>query len=167
MLALDKAVELVTKLDRTRNYPKEQPGIINLAKGLQKASDSLKISAGRIVEKCAETSEWCPTDADLLNVARDLARVDAVASGTFDSLAGAGNAVEDRKDWQRQYGPAAPFDWKQIDQEKVKRTKARERALLAAIKQKYPGELSWQQMAAAARELGYDDYAKAWERAVA
>lgn len=165
MLALEKAIELVTKLDRTINYPKEFPGVVGLAKGLQKASDSLKIGASLIVDRCAGTSQFCPTDADLINVARDLARLDAVATGTYDSLAGSGNSVAaDREDWKRQYGTPAPFEWRQIDAEKVKRVKDRERQMFSAIKAKYPGELSWGGMIAAARELGYADYADAWKQ---
>jgi|GEM_PF-4391671 len=94
-LALSKAIELVSKLERTRNYPRdpEGEGVKNLARGLQKASDALKVSGALIIERCAETSEYCPTDADLFTVARDIARCNAVAEGTFDSMAGAGNHV--------------------------------------------------------------------------
>lgn len=92
MLALDKAIELVSKLDRTINYPKEYPGIVGLATGLKKASDLLKVGAGLIVDRCAETSQFCPTDADLMQIARDIARCDAVAAGKYDTTASDANS---------------------------------------------------------------------------
>jgi hypothetical protein len=76
------------------------------------------------------------------------------------------NQPDVTKQWKQQYGEPKPFDWTALDMGRVKRVKDREREMFRAIKAKYPGELSWQAMAAAARELGYADYADAWERAV-
>lgn len=166
MLALDKAIELVEKLERTRNYPRdpEGKGVEGLARGLQRASETAKVAAARIVEKCAAESEFCPTDYDFLNIAKEIARLDAVATGTFDSLAGAGNSIGNENEWREVYGPAKPFKFGDLDMAKVKRVKNREREMFAAIKTKYPGELSWRGMIDAARELGYKDYADAWEK---
>lgn len=153
MLAIDKAIELVTKLDRTINYPKEMPSVVNLARGLQKAADTMMVSASLIVEKCAEASQFCPTDADLLTVARELRDENRRK-----------NQPDVTKEWQAMYGAPKPFDWKQIDNGKAKHVKDRERQLLNAIKAKYPGELSWHAMIEAAKELGYPDYAEAWTK---
>lgn len=169
MVSLTRATELVVAhLERTQNYPKTDEGIDALARGLKHASDSTGVGAGRIVEKCAHESKFCPTDYDLLVVAKELARGDAIAGGTFDSLAGAANVAPQatQETLKAEYGDAIPFDWHQIDHAHVKGVKDRERSLLTAIKAKYPGELNWIQMAVAARELGYEDYARTWERAM-
>ncbi len=92
MVSLTRAIELVSKLSRTKKYPTDDDGVQHLARGLQQASESASIGAGRIIDRCAQISEWCPTDAELLSVARDIAREDAVASGTFDSTATSGNS---------------------------------------------------------------------------
>ncbi len=97
MLTLDKAIELVGKLERTRNYPRdlEGKGIDALARGLIKASEALKVAGGRIVDKCSMDSEWCPTDAEFYATARELARLDAVANGSYDSTAGYTNSFRE------------------------------------------------------------------------
>ena len=84
---------LVSRLERTAGYPRSDDGVEFLARGLQKASATTGIKEARIVERCAEISRYCPTDSDLLTVAKDIARLDALAGGTFDSQAGAGNHV--------------------------------------------------------------------------
>ena len=79
--------------------------------GLQNASEAAKIGAGRIIDRCAATSDWCPTDADLLTIARDLEREDAVAAGTYDSMANAANVAPklSKADLEREYGPPQPI----------------------------------------------------------
>ncbi len=93
MVSLTRAIELVKKLGRTRHFPQDDAGLECLARGLQNAEQKTKIGAGRIIERCATTSEWCPTDAELLTIAKDLAREDGVVAGTFDVTLGAGNAI--------------------------------------------------------------------------
>jgi hypothetical protein len=95
MLTLDKAIEMVRVLDRTRSFPRdpEGKGVENLARGLMKASEGSRIAGNRIVERCATLSEYCPSDADLFTVAKDLAREDAVAAGTYDGTSRAGNSA--------------------------------------------------------------------------
>jgi hypothetical protein len=66
-------VQLVTEaFSRCSNYPKESAGIFGLAQGLAKAARVTGIAMRAIVERCAEISQWCPTDLDLMNVAREL-----------------------------------------------------------------------------------------------
>ena len=158
MVSLKRASELASRLSRTRNYPSEEAGVSGLARGLQEASNDSGIAADRIVDKCRKDSEFCPTDHDILAVARELAAQD-LARKTQQAQDAA------RVNWPKEYGPAKPFAWNEIDQDKVKRVRDRERTMYREIKAKYPGELSWSGMAAAARELGYDDYATAWENA--
>jgi hypothetical protein len=95
MVSITRATELVSKLSRTRKYPETEDGVQSLARGLQQASEATKIGAGRIIDRCAVTSEWCPTDAELLTIGRDLAREDAVAAGTFDSTQSAANSFRE------------------------------------------------------------------------
>ena len=149
--------DLVTKaFSRCQNWPKERLGILGLAQGLKKSAERFSVSMEAIVERCAEISQYCPTDADLLTVGRDLrAAIDR------------SNEPNKEAEWKLQYGAAKPFDWTVIDKEHVKHVRDREAKLIAAIKAKYPGEIGWSGMAQAARELGYEDYAKAWERGIA
>ncbi len=148
--------EIVTRaFSRCQNWPKERLGVLGLAQGLRRASDRFAIPMNDIVLRCAEASQYCPTDADLITVAREMR--DTIRRG-------AESKVDVTAEWQRQYGQPQDFNWQQIDHAKVKRVKDRERELLAAIKAKYPQELSWAGMALAAAELGYYDYAEAWHR---
>ena len=150
----DGPEELVTRaFSRCSNWPKDRLGVLGLSQGLRKAADRFSVTMQAIVARCAETSQYCPTDADLINVGRDL-KADIDRANQPDITA----------EWKRKYGEPKPFDWKQIDQEHAKQAKERERTMLAAIKAKYPQELSWASMIEAARELGYEDYAHAWER---
>ncbi len=163
MTDFDTAADLLLHhLSRSVGYPTEMKAFTGLVNGLVNAEKITGVAAERIVERCASLSKFCPTDYDLQQVAKDMARCDAVAAGTFDSLANAGNAVVDSSKLRATYGEPSPFDWKTIDHARVKRVKARESQLLTSIKAKYPGELSWSKMADAAEELGYPDYAKAW-----
>ena len=97
MLNLKRAIELVSELSRTRNYPKDDNGVMGLAKGLIDASERSQVGAGRIIERCRLDSEFCPTDHDLLMVARELARTDAVIAGTYDSTASDSTSVKRNK----------------------------------------------------------------------
>ncbi len=86
--------DLVTRaFSRCSNWPKERLGIIGLAQALKKVSDRIGVPMTAIVARCAESSPYCPTDADLLTAARDVVRLDAVAAGTFDSTANSTNSI--------------------------------------------------------------------------
>ncbi len=167
MTSFDEATTLAEKFfSRAPNYPRETAAFCGLVNGLVNAEKATKVPAARIAAHCAEQSKYCPTDADLLTMARDMVRCDAVAAGTFDSLAGAGNHVDaqpiDHAAMREQYGDPVPIDRKSFDTAKAKGVRERERELLSKIKAKYPKDLNWNQMAAAAEEFGYHDYAKAW-----
>jgi len=64
--------ELVITFSRCANYPKDRAGILALAQGLVKASRITGVPMRAIVDRCTEISQWCPTDSDLLSVAREI-----------------------------------------------------------------------------------------------
>ncbi len=69
---VNEALELIGRLSRTKNYPKEPAGLMYLAEGLMRACAETGAPPERVVMACATTSEWCPTDADLMTAARGL-----------------------------------------------------------------------------------------------
>jgi hypothetical protein len=154
-MELDEALPIIARLSRTKNYPRDEDGLTFLAEGLIRAAAETGANPQQIVMVCATTSEWCPTDADLMNIAKQIRDEQKRAQEALEP------SVESQ--WRAKYGPAKPFDWKALDTEKIKQVKARENEMLRKIKAKYPEELSWAGMITAARELGYEDYAKAWE----
>ncbi len=86
-MELADAIQIVSRLSRTKRYPTTGAEMQALADGLIRAHTATRVPGADIVLKCAELSEWCPTDADLLTVARDIARCSQVADGSFDSMA--------------------------------------------------------------------------------
>jgi len=157
-MELDESLQFIARLSRTKNYPKDEAGLVGLAEGLIRAAAATGANPQQIVMVCATTSEWCPTDFDLMTVAKQIS----------DEQKRAQEALEPslEQQWRKEYGTPKPFDWKALDMDKVRLVKAREKEMFNAIKRKYPGELDWHGMAQAARELGYEDYAKAWERGI-
>lgn len=71
MLTIEEAIEITLKLSRQANFPDSEQGIKDLAKGLQKAV-ALGISPDQLIEACKSASPYCPTDWDMMQVARDL-----------------------------------------------------------------------------------------------
>lgn len=57
---------------RCQNFPKERIGVLGLAQGLRVASDKFGVPMERIVSSCVSESPFCPTDYDLMNVARGM-----------------------------------------------------------------------------------------------
>ncbi len=155
-MELAEALEIVARLSRTKNYPRVEAGIVHLAEGLMRAVEATGANPQQIVMICVTTSEWCPTDFDLMTVAKQIRDEQKRAQEALQP------PVEEQ--WRKTYGPPKAFDWKALDTAKVARVKAREKEMLQKIKAHHPEELSWAGMAQAARELGYTDYADAWER---
>jgi hypothetical protein len=155
-MELAEALELVSRLSRTKNYPRDEAGVVYLAEGLARAADAAGVDPRHVVMVCATTSEWCPTDADLATIANQIRDEQRRAQEAL--------LPPVTEQWKRKYGEPKPFDWKALDTDRIKRVKAREAEMLSAIKAKYPGELSWAGMIQAAKELGYLDYAEAWEK---
>ncbi len=153
---LTEALQLIARLSRTKNYPRDDDGLTFLAEGLMRACAETGAPGQQIVMVCATTSEWCPTDHDLMTVAKQIRDEQKRAQEALKP------SVEE--EWRKVYGPAKPFDWKALDIPKLRSAKKREKDLYAQIKQRHPEELTWAGMIAAARELGFDDYADAWQR---
>jgi hypothetical protein len=63
---------VIRAFSRCQNYPKDRLGVLGLAQGLKLASDRFSVKMEEIINECVESSVFCPTDADLLNVAREL-----------------------------------------------------------------------------------------------
>lgn len=122
MPTVDEALEELAPLQRTKDYPKESRGMLALAKGLIRACEVTGKTMEAIVRRCADTSPYCPTDADLLTVAKDMVRIDAVIDGTYDATANHGNHASPNRvaEWRKECGPpvAFPLDY---DHEKAKR----------------------------------------------
>lgn len=83
MLTAEDAVREVKRLSRMGNYPTDREGVMGLARGLQRAAGSQE-QARSIVDRCLELSAFCPTDFDLLAVARELNPQPAEPSWTPD-----------------------------------------------------------------------------------
>lgn len=69
----DRAFDEVTSFQRCPNFPRDPKGVKALAKGLIRASEITGVAMEAIVARCAESSEYCPTDFDLLAAARAVA----------------------------------------------------------------------------------------------
>lgn len=67
-----EALQLCASFQRCMNYPKDELGVIALARGLVRAQRLTQVLMERIVSECLETSMYCPTDADFMTVARDI-----------------------------------------------------------------------------------------------
>jgi hypothetical protein len=70
-ISLEEAIIITHKLSRQANFPDTDEGVKDLAKGLQRAV-ALGVSPDRLIEECKRSSPYCPTDWDLMQVARDL-----------------------------------------------------------------------------------------------
>jgi hypothetical protein len=162
-------VTQVRRLSGTVNFPKGDEAatvaVKELVYALENRVDSRgqRAFVGKLIDACLESSKFCPTVADLVTVAGEIR-----AEGRRREEA---EAVARRpQEWQQTYGAPETFNWKQIDLQRVKQVRAREaqmytdvRHYFAARKVENPG---WAAMAVAAGELGYGDYAVAWEKAV-
>ena len=150
------ALELVGRLSRTKNYRKDEVEVGYLADGLMLAVNETGANPEQIIMICRTTSEWCPTDHDLMTIGKQIRDEQKRAQESLEP------SVESL--WKKKYGEPQPFDWKALDIPRKQRVKNREREMYSAIKKAHPEELTWAGMIAAARELGYDDYADTWER---
>ncbi len=150
-----EALPIIARLGRTKNFPRDEDGLNFLADGLIRAADETGANPEQIVMICATTSEWCPTDADLMTIAGQIRDEQKRAKEALEP------SVETQ--WKAKYGEPKQFDWKALDMDRLWMVKEGERIMLERIKAKYPGELTWAGMIAAARDLGFEYYAKTWE----
>lgn len=89
--------DLVQAFAPCGNFPKERHGVLMLAQALARASKDFGIEMAAIVRECSDSSSWCPTPADIRNVAmsmRDSARNKRKGSQFAE--------------WEQIYGPPDP-----------------------------------------------------------
>jgi hypothetical protein len=159
---LPEAIKLVAKLSRTRNFPQSEDGVKDLAESLDRISEVIGIDPAHLVQLCADTLEFCPSDAEMWTLARDIKEeLRRERERTSPSQS---------EQWRRQYGAPQAFDdsqlaaqWYPKVQAKIKRREQMWRELRAKFPANWP---DWSTLAKAARELGYTEYADAWERSV-
>lgn len=70
---MPEAMALCAGFERCVNFPRSDEGAEALARGLASAAARFKLPMRAIVAECLKVSQYCPTDADLWGVARDLA----------------------------------------------------------------------------------------------
>lgn len=142
---------------RCHNFPKDRLGVIGLAQCLARAAQETGYSALLIAQRLADDSPYCPTDFDILNAAYAMKKRAADQEQARQS---------DYREMVNQYGPPQPFETR-VDPVVYESEVARQTEMWARIRKhlkltdiNWPG---WKQCASAARELGYPDYADAWE----
>jgi hypothetical protein len=155
-------LKLIAAFQRCQNYPKDDFGVQALVQGLATASRETGVQMQDITERCAKISQYCPTDADFLNVARDIL-ADRKRAEEAD--------VErtKRAAWERDCGPAKQFNWSDaVDPKRVREVAERRTRMFREIKQLlHLPTGKWaapDDMWAAAERLGYHDYAYCWRR---
>ncbi len=155
---LEAATEIVCRFSRCANYPKTTPEMIALAQDLKQVSETKDVPMAFLAQRWAEQSAFCPTAAELLDTASEI-RVERAEREAIQQEA------QTRRQWVRESRgvpqdpvPVATGISAARDAEsKMWRELRRELHVEAG---KWP---SWRDCAAAARKLGYEDYAKAWE----
>ena len=132
------------------NWPHDRDGMVGLAEELQGASIRFGIPMAHIVESCKENSPLCPTPHDLLNAGRQLW---TRKNETFEAAA----AVKQRKQWEKECGPADLGFSNSLIQRAVEvvTDPRRDDELWKSLRQKFPESRSgrwpsWQILAVAA-----------------
>lgn len=93
--------DLIPKFSRCANYPRTPLELRYLTMGLARAAGKTGIPMEEIIEECLVSSEYCPTDHDLLTVATYLKQQrDRSKKST----------VNQEAEWRKQYGPSKKFD---------------------------------------------------------
>ena len=154
--------KLIATFQRCVNYPKDAEGVSALVEGLARAARETDIQIEEIVSRCAELSQYCPTDADLLKVAEEI-RADRIKAREDE--------VERHRveNWEKESGPPKPFEWNEsVDWNRAKEVEVRRDRMYLDIKlHLHLSAGEWPSTAAmieAAEQLGYYDYAYCWRR---
>ena len=153
-------MDLLPRFQRCANYPRDDEGVLALAQGLAAAWRHTGVRMADIVERCATDSQYCPTDADLLTVAKEIK-----AKRIWD----ADSKRHIHAEWRREYGDPVKFDW-QGEAAKIlpqaRMTQERQRKMWERLRERFDPQHwpDWTTIAKAAREMGYEDFAVAWER---
>lgn len=138
-------LHLISGFQRCMNYPKDELGLLALAKGLQRAAMVTQVGMAEIVDACMAISMYCPTDAELMVVAKNL-REDRERD----------NRKSARSQWHAEmraiYGEPRPFSIEEQINEPVfwaavKVEKERQRVMWQRLYEhfsaKYPGLPRW------------------------
>lgn len=97
------AQELIGKFSRCQRFPIDILGINTLAEGLERASKTTGVPMAEIVDAALPIAQFCPTDAELLTIARNIR----------DQRSNDAEAKRDRTaEWERKYGKPVAYDWK-------------------------------------------------------
>ncbi len=153
-------MEFLPRFQRCVNYPRDEEGVVALAQGLAASSRHTGVTMADIVERWATTSPYCPTDVELLATAKAIK-----AKRIWD----AESERHIHAEWRRQYGPPTKFDW-QTEAAKIlpqaRKAQERQRKMWEQLRERFDSNNwpDWTALAVAARELGYHDFADAWEK---
>lgn len=156
------AKDQIQRMAGTVNFPSgpqaDKP-LRELVDTLERCSKGERTFIERLVTNCLESSKFCPTVADLLMVSTELREEDRRKAEA------ARNRV---REWEQEYGKPEPFvmDMRPNggQQRHAEMWDKLRKHFRYAESRKWP---DWATMAEAARELGYDDFAKAWEKGLA
>jgi hypothetical protein len=145
-VALDLCVALIREfLSGYRGYPNNEAGEKRFARALQEVVVSVQHARGTL----AEFTGIFPTVKEIQDQAVNLRPKYELVK-------------DPRDEWERQYGPPVAIDVSAMTGNTRHDEMWRKLKVHLGVKGgKWPG---WPQMAKAARELGYEDYAQAWER---
>lgn len=68
----ESALTAIQRFARCQNYPRGEEAQTLFADAVATASQETGVPIHEIIDRCLKISQYCPTDFDLLNVARDL-----------------------------------------------------------------------------------------------
>lgn len=149
----DPSILASEAFSRCSNWPQDRSGQIGLAQGLKLASTRFGFTMAEIISIARETSAYCPTDFDLLNIARDMRK-------RATEVVAAEAQRHQRDDWRAQYGApvAIPVDWKTdglAAQLRLQRD-SKVREMITAKCGSWPGwaKVSWREIYECWRDLG-------------
>jgi hypothetical protein len=140
---------------RCSNWPQDRSGQIGLAQGLKMAAIRFGFTMAEIIAVAREASAFCPTDFDLLSIARDMRRRVAEVEG--NEL-----RQHQRADWEAEYGPpsAIAVDWEPDKSAEAKRFERdnQVRDIITAKRGGWPGwaKVSWREIYECWRDLGWE-----------
>lgn len=148
---LRKLGDIAKRFSRCPNYPKNPSEVVIFVEAIGKAVDRYGVDPEGLADRCLGLSQFCPTDFDLLTVAKEMR----------EEVKRAEDAQRNRvAEWRREYGEPQPLKVS-FDRQKVRRDEELWRQLRRQFPDFWP---NWMTLADAAEELGYSDYASAWRK---
>ena len=148
--------ELIAVFSRCKNFPRDFATIQIFAQELKRASMSAGVPMEAIVLKCREVADFAPEYADMVKIGRELAADQARKDEA---------SRNQRREWEREYGPPQKIevDWTDT----IKTSREADRLMWARIKARLAdafkggnkqfdfSKVTWGQVYKAKRELGY------------